>query len=747
MYLPKRIISVICAITIASSCISPVFADGFGGGSRTYKPTTFWDIVYNLLFGDSSSGTGISGGSRGGWSGGGGFSGGGRGGGFGGGGFGGSGGSSGSGSGSGETGGGSSGGGSDTPTTPTWTSPDDIKLDYNQYVDQLPATGYTSDGKLLWQPKWSDVSNWSKAGGFFAKPVFSIDTTGNFVYLSGYDADFYDVRLLGSCIVINSAYDNGRLYQYRLGKTDQTLQFTVPVAGVYTLIWSSPFLEHSLFSTDGHTLTAKTVDGTWRQYQSEGTKWTVSSGDTVYAYFSGSQYSNRIDTSYVDRRIVTIRTPVWKVFPASTVIVNDYTINNRVDNLTGIYVDNSDNYYTDVTIVDETNNKYYDMTTKTYYDIKSWSYDYSSRTYFLTLDNDVELTVQFGDTNVTITNNNVSNTYNYVVEDDTGSDPDTPTTCKHDWQETIDTAPTCLEDGHAFYTCSLCGETYEQNLAAKGHDWKVIEHVNMVYNSDGTVATQGHTLYQCSVCGEQWYTDTGAPPPDVSGSSSILAWLQSFQTWLDEKLDLTPVLERLDAILAQLQDTSGSATCDHTYQQHMEQEADCTLPGLQISTCSQCGDSYSEIIDPLGHDWVVTSHVDAVTDPETGQETASAYDVYTCSRCGKTYEDHTGDGAPDEDYSSSSISQLVVKVFSKLGTFAGKLIGFIVRLFDKAISSVDEVISKFNEYTEQISGFGGDYPAWLTGFWTVLPSELQVALTFAVVCMVLGIVGKKLFFS
>ena len=729
------------------SCISPVFADGFGGGSRTYKPTTFWDIVYDLLFGDSSSGTGISGGSRGGWSGGGGFSGGGRGGGFGGGGFGGSGGSSGSGSGSGETGGGSSGGGSDTPTTPTWTSPDDMKLDYNQYVDQLPATGYTSDGTLLWQPKWSDVSDWSKAGGFFANPVFSIDTTGNFVYLSGYDADFYDVRLLGSCIVINSAYDNGRLYQYRLGKTDQTLRFTVPVAGVYTLIWSSPFLEHSLFSTDGHTLTAKTVDGTWRHSQSEGTKWTVSSGGTVFAYFSGSQYHGRIDTSYVDRRIVTIRTPVWKVIPASTVIVNDYTINNRVDNLTGIYVDNSDNYYTDVTIIDETNNKYYDMTTNTYYDIKSWSYDYSSRTYFLTLDNDVALTVQFGDTNVTITNNNVSNTYNYVVEDDTGSDPDTPTTCKHEWQETIDTAPTCLEGGHASYTCSKCGETYEQILAAKGHDWKVIEHVNMVYNSDGTVATQGHTLYQCSVCGEQWYTDTGAPPPDVSGSSSILAWLQSFQTWLEEKLDLTPVLERLDAILAQLQDTSGSATCDHTYQQHMEQEADCTLPGLQISACSQCGDSYSEIIDPLGHDWVISSHVDAVTDPDTGEETASAYDIYTCSRCGKTYEDHTGDGAPDEDYSSSSISQLVVKVFSKLGTFAGKLIGFIVRLFDKAISSVDEVISKFNEYTEQISGFGGDYPAWLTGFWTVLPSELQVALTFAVVCMVLGIVGKKLFFS
>lgn len=211
--------------------------------------------------------------------------------------------------------------------------------------------------------------------------------------------------------------------------------------------------------------------------------------------------------------------------------------------------------------------------------------------------------------------------------------------------------------------------------------------------------------------------------------------------------DLTAVTSRLDLILAELQSSSGSASCEHTYTQHMEQEADCTLPGLMISTCSQCGDSYSEIVDPLGHDWVLSSHVDAVTDPDTGEETASAYDVYTCSRCGRTYEDHTGDGAPDEDYSNTSISQLVVKVFSKLGTFAGKLIGFFVHLLDKALTSVDNVISKFNDYTAQISGFGGSYTTWLTGFWGIIPSELQIALTFSVICMALGAVGKKLLFS
>ena len=215
----------------------------------------------------------------------------------------------------------------------------------------------------------------------------------------------------------------------------------------------------------------------------------------------------------------------------------------------------------------------------------------------------------------------------------------------------------------------------------------------------------------------------------------------------DYTTQLTAVTGRMDDILAQLQSTSGSATCEHTYSQHMEQEATCILPGLMISTCSKCGDSSSEIVDPLGHDWQCTSHVDAVTDPDTGEETSSAYDIYTCSRCGDTYEDHTGTGAPDEDYSNTTISQLVVKVFSKLGTFAGKLLGSVVHLFDKAVNAVDDLASKFNDYVEQIKDFGENYPIWLSGFWGIIPAELQVALTFAVICMALGVVGKKLFFS
>ena len=209
---------------------------------------------------------------------------------------------------------------------------------------------------------------------------------------------------------------------------------------------------------------------------------------------------------------------------------------------------------------------------------------------------------------------------------------------------------------------------------------------------------------------------------------------------------LNDIITRMDTIIGLLQNTSGDTACEHTYEQDMTTDATCTLPGLLVSTCSKCGDSYSEIVDPLGHDWKCTGHITAVTDPETGEETSTAYDIYTCSRCGDTYNDYSGDGAP-EDHSSTSISRLIVELFSRLGKLAGSLVGFVVNVFDKALTSVDDLISKFNGYTEQIAGFGGAYPAWLGGLWGILPSDLQVALTFAVVCMAVALVGKKLVFS
>lgn len=210
--------------------------------------------------------------------------------------------------------------------------------------------------------------------------------------------------------------------------------------------------------------------------------------------------------------------------------------------------------------------------------------------------------------------------------------------------------------------------------------------------------------------------------------------------------DLTSVTSRLDTIIEQLQTTSGESGCDHTYTQDVTQAPTCILPGLQVSTCSQCGDSYSEILAALGHDWLCTSHVEAVTDPDTGEVTQSGYDIYTCSRCGDTYNDYAGDGAPS-DYGDTSLSKIIVKLFSKLGTFAGKIISWIIGLFDKMLSGLNDIIIRFSDLTAQITGFGGDYPTWLSGFWGILPQEFQLALTFSFVCVFIGVIGRKLFFA
>lgn len=210
--------------------------------------------------------------------------------------------------------------------------------------------------------------------------------------------------------------------------------------------------------------------------------------------------------------------------------------------------------------------------------------------------------------------------------------------------------------------------------------------------------------------------------------------------------DLISVTTRLDTIIEQLQTTSGESGCDHTYTQDVTQAPTCILPGLQVSTCSQCGDSYSEILAALGHDWQCTSHVEAVTDPDTGEVTQSGYDIYTCSRCGDTYNDYAGDGAPS-DYGDTSLSKIIVKLFSKLGTFAGKIISWIIGLFDKMLSGLNDIITRFSDLTAQITGFGGDYPSWLSGFWGILPQEFQLALTFSFVCVFIGVIGRKLFFA
>lgn len=53
--------------------------------------------------------------------------------------------------------GGFGGGGFGGSDPDSWTTSDDMKNDYNDFVSTLPATGYDNSGSLIWRPKWSDA--------------------------------------------------------------------------------------------------------------------------------------------------------------------------------------------------------------------------------------------------------------------------------------------------------------------------------------------------------------------------------------------------------------------------------------------------------------------------------------------------------------------------------------------------------------------------------------------------------------
>lgn len=413
--------------------------------------------------------------------------------------------------------GGFGGGGFGGSDPDSWTTSDDMKNDYNDFVSTLPATGYDNSGSLIWRPKWSDAYSLFLYWRAYDAVAFISQGTKQDVSSS----DFWKVSYSNFLFTDYYPYQSSRNMRSRL-----VAKFKLPITGYYSYL-SYIHVDCSVVDSDG---VAQEDHSDYRFAGFNG----VAGKETLLADIV-SKYS---DVSLRKKR-VDYYTPTFSIIPVDD-INTTYNINTRVNNFQGDYYDNvTNNYYNNTTIINETTNNYYDMTTNNYYTMSSWSYDYQSRTYFVTLEDGTTITVQFGDDCLTITNNNVENSYQYVINNNNtpSPNPETPAACKHNWTETIDVAPTCLEGGHANFTCSLCGETYEQILSAKGHNWTVKEHVNTVYGENGVIVTQGHTLYECSACGEQWYTETATPPPDVSGGSNILAWLQEFKVWLGDKLD------------------------------------------------------------------------------------------------------------------------------------------------------------------------------------------------------------------
>ena len=135
--------------------------------------------------------------------------------------------------------------------------------------------------------------------------------------------------------------------------------------------------------------------------------------------------------------------------------------------------------------------------------------------------------------------------------------------CSHSYSSKVTTAATCTTSGIRTYTCTKCGSSYTQTIAATGHS----------YTSKVTAATctaQGYTTYTCVGCGSSYISNYTA----ASGHNYV----------------------------------NGSCTgcgsgCSHSYTSRVTTAATCTSAGVKTYTCSKCSYSYTESISATGHSY------------------------------------------------------------------------------------------------------------------------------------------------
>ncbi len=255
-------------------------------------------------------------------------------------------------------------------------------------------------------------------------------------------------------------------------------------------------------------------------------------GQTMY-FFTGSTYDWYLISGIDANTSVNFSIyPYIRLSPSVSISEStsqDISANSRPTTLTGDYGiigdDGSIIKADGNLIVDESSNTVYNPVTNTTYNFTDYAYDYSDRSYNLTLEDGSTMKVVYGDENISISEGDTVYNVYYLIENPdssggsgSGSEEDKHT---HDYTSEVTKQPNCLLSGVRTYTCS-CGESYTKAVPATGHDWQISQQVATTYDPEtGEELTTGYTIYTCATCGEQYKsTDGNAPPNGSSGDSS-----------------------------------------------------------------------------------------------------------------------------------------------------------------------------------------------------------------------------------
>jgi len=211
------------------------------------------------------------------------------------------------------------------------------------------------------------------------------------------------------------------------------------------------------------------------------------------------------------------------------------------------------------------------------------------------------------------------------------TDPQSVDKVPHTYEETNRVSATCLTNGTITYTCSVCGDSYDdtETLTSLGHAYDSVI-------TQPTCTEDGYTTHTCSRCGDT-YTDSET---DALGHTCSEADVQNVVNPTCSSLgsyDLVCICDRCGHEMSRetvevpkLAHTPLAATTENVI------EPTCTEDGSHddVVYCAVCNEELSRTPvtdEALGHDYVPE-----VTEPTC---TEGGYTTYTCSRCGDEYVD------------------------------------------------------------------------------------------------------------
>lgn len=196
----------------------------------------------------------------------------------------------------------------------------------------------------------------------------------------------------------------------------------------------------------------------------------------------------------------------------------------------------------------------------------------------------------------------------------------------HDMQFVKTVAPTCADDGYDLYKCSRCDYTEKKNpvpAIAGSHDWQFTKTVAPTCNE------KGYDLYTCKKCNSTYKDNIQPINPsnhkfNKTNTVAPTCTTGGYDVYTCERCGKTEHRNEVPAVAG-----------NHIYQFTKTVAPTCTEQGYDVYTCSKCSATEKRNVKPIdssNHNYTVKAVAPTCTE--------RGYTKHTCSRCGDTYNDN-----------------------------------------------------------------------------------------------------------